>query len=167
MIPLGRPLTLILLTLATACSRTPTPPPSPNLPPAYAKGRIIDPKLEEVARRFTVWTEEQRAGGQPVFARIEVLPPTETLLPYGLGAYQKELRLPVIVTVGPGWSGLQPAERESLASKVFEDLAARIEALMLHPPLRPTLTVQTPQGLELGWINDVTPGRKLLHGDSD
>jgi hypothetical protein len=31
--------------------------------------------------------------------------------------------------------------------------------------VRATVTVQTPQGLELCWINDVEPGRKLLHGE--
>ena len=28
-----------------------------------------------------------------------------------------------------------------------------------------TLTIQTPQGLELGWINEPEPGRTLLHGE--
>jgi hypothetical protein len=63
------------------------------LPPAYPRTQILDPKLAEVARSFAAWAGEQKVGEQPLFGRVEVLPPVETLLPYGIGTYQKEPRL--------------------------------------------------------------------------
>jgi hypothetical protein len=143
------------------------PPESSSLPPAYVSGQITDPRLEEVARDFTAWTNEQRAGKEPVFARIEVLRPVETLLPYGFGTYQKELRVPAVLTVAADWSKLKPGEREGLITRAFQDLSGRLAALKSAPLLRPTLTVQTLRGLQLGWINDLQPGRMLVHGDDE
>jgi hypothetical protein len=164
----GRILGIVALSLAIGCSRTPAEPPSASrLPPAYLSGRITDPHLDKIARRFVAAVEAERAGEQSVFSRVEVLPPAETILPYGLGIYQKEPRLPAIVIVGPGWAALPLADREALVARLFRDLSGALEELPQQPPLRPTLTVQTPQGLELGWINDLAPGRKLLHGDGD
>jgi hypothetical protein len=140
---------------------------SSELPPAYTRDKIIDPKLADVSRAFTGWVEAQKAGTAPIFSRVEVLPPTPTVLPYGIGANQKEVRLPAILITGAGWSSLKAQERESLAARAFSELAARLTAAKPEPPIRPSLTIQTPQGLELAWINSLEPGEKSLHGEQE
>ena len=94
-----------------------------------------------------------------------MLPPTQTVLPYGVGAYQQEPRLPAILTIGPGWASQEPEEKEAAAAQAFRKLSLGLEALKLDPPLRPTLTIQTPSGLELAWMNDLNEGRRNIHGD--
>jgi hypothetical protein len=148
---------------STGCGRRALPA-AGNLPPAYTRDKILDPKLAQVAQAFTAWTGNQKAQAGPVFGKVEVLPPSPTLLPYGVGTYQKQLRLPAILITGPGWSSLADDEREAMAARAFRELTRLLESSASEPPVRATVTVQTPQGLELGWINDLEPGRKLLHG---
>ena len=139
--------------------------PAGDLLPAYTRDKILDPKLAEVARAFTTWAGEQKVQAGAVFGRIEVLPPAPTLLPYGIGTYQKQLRLPAILITGPGWSSLARDEREALAARAFQELSRLLESSASASIVRATVTIQTPQGLELCWINDEEPGRKLLHGE--
>ncbi len=140
-----------------------------RLPPAYrnSQDRINDPRLLELAGRFKDWALKQRAGPNqaPLFGRAEVLPPTQTVLPYGVGAFQQEPRLPAILTTGPGWAVLKPDEKEARVAAAFGELSGRLDALELDPSPRPTLTIQMPSGLVLGWINDLSGGRKNLHGE--
>jgi hypothetical protein len=100
-----------------------------------------------------------------VFGKVEVLPPAPTLLPYGIGTYQKQLRLPAILITGPAWRALAGGDREAMAVRAFQELSRLLESGAGASAVRATLTVQTPQGLELCWINDLEPGRKLLHGE--
>jgi hypothetical protein len=148
---------------STGCERKAVAPPG-DLAPAYTRDKILDPKLAEVARAFTTWAGEQQALAGPVFGKVEVLPPAPTLLPYGVGTYQKELRLPAILITGPGWRSLAHDDREALAARAFQQLTRLLESNAGASAVRATVTVQTPQGLELCWINDLEPGRKLLHG---
>jgi len=150
------------------------PPPSPagkghGLPPAYqnSQDKVNDPRLVELAQQFKTWVLQQRAGANqvPLFNRVEVVPSTQTVLPYGVGAYQQEPRLPAILTTGPGWATLKPEDKEAKVAAAFQDLSGRLEALKLDPSPRPTLTIQMPSGLVLGWINGLIKGRKNLHGD--
>lgn len=148
------------------------PPPRPTgeqLLPAYQRSQINDPRLHEVATKFKTWALEQRVGADqpPLFSRVEVLPPTQTVLPYGVGAFQQEPRLPAILTTGPGWAGLKPQEKEARVVQAFRELSERLAALKHDPPLRPALTIQTPQGMVLGWINTLDGGRKHLHGEDN
>jgi hypothetical protein len=138
-----------------------------DLPPAYTRDKILDPKLAEVARAFTGWAGEQKVQAGALFSRIEVLPPAPTLLPYGVGTYQKQLRLPAILITGPGWRALTRDDREALAARAFQELSRHLESSSSASTIRATVTVQTPQGLELCWINDLEPGRKLLHGEDE
>jgi hypothetical protein len=143
-----------------------------GLPQAYPRSHINDPGLRTCAEDFKTWALQQRSPGAdpaPLFLRVEVQPPTRTILPYGVGAYQQEQRLPAILTVGPGWASLKSDAREAAAAQAFRQLAGGLEALKLDPPLRlrPTLTIQTESGLVLGWINDLLEGRKNLHGEGD
>ncbi|MCE9561669.1 MAG: hypothetical protein K8U57_06400 [Planctomycetes bacterium] len=157
------------LIIATGCKPAPPPPQTPaagNLPPAYPRSTITDPKVADAARGFTTWVEQQQANGKPVFERVEVLPPVPTLLPYGIGTYQKVPRLPVVLTTGPGWTALPANQREALTAAAFTDLSERLTTAKVGP-LLPTVTIQTPQGLELAWVNDLPPGRRLLHGDGE
>jgi hypothetical protein len=140
---------------------------SSEMLPAYTRDKIIDPKLADASRSFIGWVESQKTGKGPVFSRVEVLPPTPTVLPYGIGANQKENRLPAILITGSGWSSLEAEERESMAARVFLELSARLAAIQPEPPIRPSVTIQTPQGLELAWINQIEPGEKYLHGEQD
>ena len=138
-----------------------------DLPPAYTRDKILDPKLAEVARAFIAWAGEQKVQAGAVFGRVEVLPPAPTLLPYGIGTYQKQLRLPAILITGPGWRALAADEREALAARAFQELSRLLESTANASAARATVTVQTPQGLELCWINSLEPGRKLLHGEDE
>jgi hypothetical protein len=138
-----------------------------DLPPAYTRDKILDPSLAEVARVFTLWAGEQKGPAGAVFSRVEVLPPAPTLLPYGVGTYQKQMRLPAILITGPGWRALAHDEREAIAARAFEELSRLLESSASAPSVRATITVQTLQGLELCWINDLEPGRKLLHGEDE
>jgi hypothetical protein len=162
---------LIVLSVAAVlascgCDRR-TVAPAGDLPPAYTRDKILDPNLAQVARAFTAWAGEQKAGAVPVFGRVEVLPPAPTLLPYGTGTYQKQLRLPAILISGPGWRALTGDDRESLVARAFQELSRLLESRASGSGVRATVTVQTPQGLELCWINDLEPGRKLLHGEDE
>jgi hypothetical protein len=140
--------------------------PAGELPPAYTRDKILDPKLAAVAQAFKAWAGEQKVpAGGAVFERVEVLPPAPTLLPYGVGTYQKELRLPAILITGPGWRALAADDREVLAARAFEELSRLISSSGGVTAVRATVTIQTPKGLELCWINDLEPGRKLLHGE--
>jgi hypothetical protein len=141
--------------------------PAGDLPPAYTRDKILDPKLAEVARAFKAWAGDQKARAGAVFSGIEVLPPAPTLLPYGIGTYQKQLRLPAILITGPGWRALTGDEREALTARAFQELSRLLESSASVPSVRATVTIQTLQGLELCWINEIVPGRKLLHGDDD
>jgi hypothetical protein len=146
------------------CGRKPVPTAS-NLPPAYTRDKILDPVLEEAGRSFSAWATEQRAGGEPVFASVTVLPAAPTLLPYGVGTYQKENRLPAVLITGPGWRLLSRDAREAIAARTFDELSRLLRQAATKSRLQPTITIQTPQGLELAWINDRQPGRALLHGE--
>jgi hypothetical protein len=152
---------------AAGCQRTPSGPATEQgLPPAYLRNQINDPALRKVAEQIQTWALGQvAAAGQPLYSRVEVLPPAQTVQPYGVGAYQQEPRLPVILITGPGWSGLQLMEKEAKAAQAFTELSAQLQTLPPQPPLRPTLTIQTPQGMELAWINHLDPSGKNLHGD--
>jgi hypothetical protein len=141
--------------------------PAGDLPPAYTRDKILDPKLTEVARAFIAWAGEQKVQASAVFGRVEVLPPAPTLLPYGVGTYQKQLRLPAILITGTGWRALAVDDREALAARAFQELSRLLESSAGAPAVRATVTIQTPQGLELCWINDLEPGRKLLHGEDE
>jgi hypothetical protein len=151
---------------STGCERRAAAP-AGDLPPAYTRDKILDPKLAEVARAFIAWAGEQKVQAGAVFGSVEVLPPAPTLLPYGIGTYQKELRLPAILITGPGWRALAADDREALASRAFQELSRLLESTASASAVRATVTVQTPQGLELCWINNLEPGRKLLHGEDE
>ncbi len=159
-----------LLCLAAWGCQPPPPPPqkTADLPPAYVRNRIEDPALRAAAEEIrTQVLREVGTGGRLLYSRAEVLPPAQTVQPYGVGSFQQEPRLPVILTTGPGWAGLKPAEREAKVAEEFTALAAKLEALKRTPLLRPTLTIQTPEGIELAWINHLDPGGKNLHGDGE
>jgi universal stress protein E len=139
-----------------------------GLPDAYPRAQFNDPRLRALAQEFQTWALGQRSAGAapaPLFSRVEVQPTTRTVLPYGVGAYQQEPRLPVILTTGAGWPAQEPEEKEAAAARAYRKLSRALDDLKLDPPLRPTLTIQTPSGLELAWINDRVEGRKNIHGD--
>ncbi|MDR3639596.1 MAG: hypothetical protein P4L84_37695 [Isosphaeraceae bacterium] len=162
----------LLASAGSGCQRSPTrlvedDEARQRLPPAYTRDKIIDPTLAEAAQRFGNWAEAQNVGGDRIFLRAEILPPAPTLLPYGIGTYQKEWRLPAILITGPGWSSLKPASREAIAAGAFRELSSQLATAKTSPPVLPSVTIQTPQGLELAWINQLEPGETLLHGEDN
>ena len=157
-------LTVAAVLASTGCQRR-SAAPAGDLPPAYTRDKILDPKLAEAARAFDAWAGEQKVQGRAVFGSVEILPPAPTLLPYGIGTYQKQMRLPAILITGPGWRELPGDDREALAGRAFQELSRLLESRAGASAVRATVTIQTPQGLELCWINDLEPGRKLLHGE--
>lgn len=158
---------LASLFLTPGCRRNSFSPTSEKgLPPAYTRNQITDPALRKVAEEIQTWTLQQTgAGGQPLYGRVEVLPPVQTVQPYGIGVFQQEPRLPIILTTGAGWAGLEIAAKEAKAALAFHDFSERLKALKHEPPLQPTLTIQTPQGMELAWVNRLSPNGKNVHGD--
>lgn len=156
-------LSLVGLSLV-GCEKPPAP--KGELPPAYTSNRITDPALGDVSDEIRAWAVKRTgAGGKPLYEKVEVLPPAPVVQPYGVGVFQQEIRLPVILTTGPGWSGLKAAEKEDAVAAAFREFDERLRVVKHEPPLRPTLTVQTPEGLELSWINHLDPTEKNVHGD--
>jgi len=161
----------ILLAMASmtglgAAGCDPVKAPTGELPPAYTSNQITDPALVDVAKGVKAWGSEQvSADRKPLYGRIEVLPPVPIVQPYGVGVFQQEMRLPVIFTTGPGWAGLKAAEKEAAIGEVFHHTSQLLKDLNRKPPLQPTLTVQTPQGMELTWLNRLEPNGKNVHGD--
>ncbi len=144
------------------------PPPTPVgvLPPAYTSNQIMDPALQQIAEDIQTWVSKQvGAGEKPQYGRVEVLPPVPIVQPYGVGVFQHEVRLPVILTTGPGWADMKPEAKEEAVTQAFREISDRLLALKREPVLQPTLTVQTPLGMELTWINRLDPNEKNVHGD--
>lgn len=157
--------TLTITGLGAAGCR-PAKAPAGALPPAYTSNQITDPALVAVAEGIKAWgTAQLDAGGKPLYSRIEVLSPVPIVQPYGVGVFQQERRLPVIFTTGPGWSGHGLPEKEAAVALAFEYISAALKDLEREPTLQPTLTIQTPQGMELTWINRLDPNGKNVHGD--
>ncbi len=163
--PIGLAVLMIMGLAVSGCQRK-TPEAAQALPPAYTSHQITDPALRKVAEEIQTWAVQQvGAGRQSLYSRVEVLPPVRTVQPYGVGAYQQEPRLPVILTTGPGWAKLDYETKEKMAAQAFREFSERLQVLKHEPPLRPTLTIQTPQGMELAWINHLDPSGKNVHGD--
>jgi hypothetical protein len=152
---------------ALGCQRMPPDrPEGKKLPPAYASRHFNDPELGGIAEEIRKQVlQKVGPGGQPLYSRAEVLPPVPTVQPYGVGVFQQEMRLPVIFTTGPGWALLKPDDKEKTVAEAFREISERLRTLKREPALRPTLTVQTPQGMELTWINHLDPSGKNVHGD--
>jgi hypothetical protein len=159
---------LVALSSSMGCQRLPSPQPAAEqpLPPAYTSNQITDPALHRIAEEIRDLAVKQiGAGGLPLFSRAEVLVPVKTVQPYGVGAFQQELRLPVILTTGLGWAGLKQQDKDAKVAQTFNAISAKLETLKHQPPLWPTLTIQTPQGMELAWINHLDASGKNLHGE--
>lgn len=144
----------------------PDRPPAGALPPAYTFNKITDPALLEVVEAVKDWASLQVADAQkPLYSRIEVLHPVPIVQPYGVGVFQQEVRLPVIFTTGPGWADLSLEQKEEAAAQAFRDIAQHLQSMDHERAIEPTLTIQTPEGMALAWINRLEPGGKYIHGD--
>jgi hypothetical protein len=157
---------LPLLGVASPGCDPPRPPVKAGLPPAYTSNQITDPALQKVVAQIEAWAAKQVGdGGKPLYGRAEVLHPVPTVQPYGVGVYQQEMRLPVILTTGPAWAGLKHEAKEAAVALAFREISSRLQTLKHEPTLQPTLTLQTTQGMELAWINRLEPGGRNVHGD--
>jgi hypothetical protein len=151
------------------CSPAPIDPAtfaSENLPPAYPRNVITDPATIKAAKALETMIRAQKsAEGLATFSTVEILPPTRTVLPYGVGRYEQQTRLPVILTTGPAWVKLKPQAREDLIRKTQADCLAALEREGCKLPL--TLTVQEPSGWQVAWLNDPVIGKPIFVGGSD
>jgi hypothetical protein len=155
----------LLGVLSPGCD-PPRPPVKGELPPAYTSNQITDPALQKIVEQNRSWASKQLGdGGKPLYSRIEILSPVPIVQPYGVGVFQHEVRITVIYTTGPGWTGLKPEAKEAAVALAYREISSHLQSLKHEPALQPTLTVQTPQGMELAWINRLDPGRKNVHGD--
>jgi hypothetical protein len=148
-------------------------PQQASMPPAYVSNQITDPALQEAADDIKSWAS-RRVGPdkKPLYSRVEVLPPVPIVQPYGVGVFQQEMRLSVILTTGPGWTGTKDgpknasiAFKEAAVVEAFRYITKRLESLEQKPTLKATLTIQTPEGMELTWINHLETNGKYVHGD--
>lgn len=154
----------VLVLSITGCE--PPKAQSKGLPPAYTSNQITDPALRKIADEIRTWVSEQKgAGKQALYSKTEVLPPVPIVQPYGVGVFQHEVRLSVILTTGPGWPGLESKEKEDVVANAYREISGRLLALDHKPPLPLTLTIQTPQGMELSWINHLDSTGNHVHGD--
>lgn len=157
---------LPILSLVTPGCEPNKPAAKGTLPPAYTSNQITHPGLLKVAEEIKTWGSKLTgAGEKPLYSRIEVLPPVPIVQPYGVGVFQQEDRLPVIFTTGPGWAKMKLAAKEAAVAEAFNHISKSLQTLNHEPTLQPTLTVQTPQGMELTWINQLDPSGKNVHGD--
>jgi hypothetical protein len=159
--------TMMALGLAASGCRPPQAPPrTRDLPPAYTSNQITDPELLRTADGIRAWAAERTGTGErPLYSKAQILSPVPIVQPYGVGSYQQELRLPVLLTTGPGWAGIPHEGHEAKAAEAFREIAGRLKALGGDPVLQPTLTIQTPEGMGLAWINHLDPGGRNVHGD--
>jgi hypothetical protein len=163
-------LAFCLLIGASGCEGSSAPPPGHDWQEAAEGPRsITDPKLRVVAEewRTRVLQQAETAGQQPLFSRAELLPVTMSALPYGVGVYQQQPRLPVILTTGPGWPALDAEQKEKQIALVYKDLSDHLQTTGFGEGCRPALTLQTPRGMLLAWINQVPTTGKRIHGDND
>lgn len=155
--------------LLSGCSRPPQRQPiaqAESLPPAYPRSSITDPATVVGVKALEATVNALKGSdGQPLYALVEILPPTRTVLPYGVGRYQQQNRLPVILTTSPAWAKLDTTRRETLVRQTHQECLQALERSGCKLPI--TLTVQEPRGWQVAWLNDPEPGRSIFVGDAD
>lgn len=158
----------IFLNLLTGCSQPAAEPVGQaveNLPPAYPRNVITDPATIRAAKALETTIREQKSDGLALFSVVEIVPPTRTVLPYGVGRYEQQIRLPVILTTGPAWTKLDGPAREKVVRKAQTDCLAVLAREGCKLPL--TLTVQEPSGWQVSWLNEPSAGQPIFVGGSD
>lgn len=159
---------LILGLIGCGMPQTEKIPPMPdgNLPPAYPRSDITDPVLVDASKQIQTYINGRKAAsGDLFFSKTEILAPAKIVLPYGVGVFQQELRLPVILTTNKGWRTLKQDEKEMEVKLAFKQMLNILQKM--NTSLKPSLTIQTPQGLEISWVNELNGGNKLVFGDED
>jgi hypothetical protein len=163
------PVALVCIGLLSGCARPAQRQPvaqAESLPPAYPRTSITDPATQQGVKALEAAVNAMKGSdGQPLYAGVEILPPTRTVLPYGVGRYQQQTRLPVILTTGPVWAKLDTTRREALVRQTHQECLQALERSACKLPL--TLTVQEPRGWQVAWLNDPEPGRSTFVGDAD
>ena len=142
------------------------PIPEGTLPPAYPRSEITDPTTLDASKKIRAYVEGRKSPeGDMYFSKTEILAPAKIVLPYGVGVFQQELRLPVILTTDKAWRTLKQNEKEIEVKSAYQQMASLLQKT--NSPLKPSLTIQTPQGLEISWINEINEGSKIVFGDED
>lgn len=130
----------------------------------FNRGETQDADLQKAGRAIREWVDSRKtADGVPKFGKTEILAPASIVMPYGVGMFQQEMRVPIILTTAMGWKSLQSEEKEKEVTQAFEEFKKILQQCSI--PRKPSLTLQTPQGLEISWVNDIQKGQKLVFGD--
>ena len=132
--------------------------------PVYPRSAISNPAILRVAGLIReLALRERTADGAELFSSCEILPPARSVLPYGVGQYEQQLRLPVILTTSPAWEKM-PAESRRIALAGFREVAERSTANV--PELKgPTITVVNSKGWQIAWLNGVAHDGRMFLGD--
>ncbi|MSR29927.1 MAG: hypothetical protein EXR99_00335 [Gemmataceae bacterium] len=130
----------------------------------FLRAGTMEADLKEACKSIQVEMEARKNGdGKPLFGKVEILAPASIVLPYGVGVFQQEIRVPIILTTAEGWISLSLMEKEKEVAWAFTDSMATLQKCA-HAK-KPSLTLQTPRGLEISWVNDIQKGQKLVFGD--
>ncbi len=140
-----------------------------RLPPAYrnSQDKINDPRLLELAEQLQGLGTQAAGRGKPgaAFRPGRGIAPDPDGAALRRGGFSARAAAAGDPHDGPRLGCAKPDEKEATVAAAFGELAGRLDALKLDPSPRPTLTIQMPSGLVLGWINDLGRGRKNLHGE--
>lgn len=132
--------------------------------PVYPRSAISDPGILKVAGLIRDLALRKRtADGAELFSGCDILPPAKSVLPYGVGQYEQQLRLPVILTTSAAWEKLN-AESRRTALTGLREAAERFASDV--PGLNgPTITVVNSRGWQVAWLNGPVPDGRMFLGD--
>jgi len=132
--------------------------------PVYPRSAISNPGVLRVAGLIRdLALRERTTAGAELFSACDILPPAKSVLPYGVGQYEQQLRLPVILTTSPAWDKVS-AESRRVALAGFREAAERFTADV--PELKgATITVVNSRGWQIAWLNGTAHDGRMFLGD--
>lgn len=132
--------------------------------PVYPRSAISDPGILRAAGLIRdLALRERTADGAELYSACDILPPAKSVLPYGVGQYEQQLRLPVILTTSAAWEKLNgESRREKLAGlrEAAERFTSEVAGLK-----GPTITVVNPRGWQVAWLNGPPSEGRMFLGD--
>jgi hypothetical protein len=132
--------------------------------PVYPRSTISDPETKRVAAIVrNLFLERQTRKGEKLFSSCDILPPARSVLPYGVGQYEQQLRLPIIVTTATAWDRLDGPGRRSILADLHE---SSIRYIAEVPALKgPSITVVNSKGWQVAWLTSLSTADGMFLGD--